>query len=128
MAKLLLEELCRKSLGWDEAIPHVLSKQWACWLEDLYKVAEFKINRCVKPEDFGNPVTVQLHHFSDAGEVGYGTVPSLRLERDNKVHVAFILRMARVAPLKQTTIPCLELIAAVLERNCNLSMRSSAQQ
>lgn len=46
MAKLLLQELCRKSLGWDEAIPRVLSKQWACWVEDLHKVAEFKINPC----------------------------------------------------------------------------------
>lgn len=90
-------------------------------------MAEFKINRCVKPKDFGNPVTVQLYHFSDAGEVGYGTVSSLRLERDNKVHVAFILRMARVAPLKQTTIPCLELIAAVLAIGVDSMLRKELQ-
>ncbi|KAK0135655.1 hypothetical protein N1851_028490 [Merluccius polli] len=71
MAKMLLQELCRKNLGWDEAIPHFLSKQWADWLEDLQKVAEFKIDHCIKPKDFSNPVTAQLHHFSDASEVGY---------------------------------------------------------
>lgn len=114
MAKLLLQELCKRNFGWDEDIPHVLAKQWAGWLEDLHKVAKFKIDRCIKPNDFGNPVTVQLHHFSDASEVGYGAVSYLRLERDNKVHVAFMMGKARVAPLKQTTIPRLELTAAVL--------------
>lgn len=91
MAKLLLQELCKRNLGWDKDIPHVLAKQWAGWLEDLHKVAKFKIDRCIKPNDFGNPVTVQLHHFSDASEVGYGAVSYLRLERDNKVHVAFMM-------------------------------------
>ena len=38
----------------------------------------------------------------------------LRLEKDHKVHVAFLLGKARFAPLKQTTIPQLELMAAFL--------------
>ena len=113
-AKLLLEDLCRRGLGWDEAIPHSLAKKWIEWLEDLQKMAEFNVDRCIKPRDFGNPDTAQLHHFSDASQVGYGTVSYLRLERDDRVQVAFLLGKARVAPLKQTTIPRLELTAAVL--------------
>ncbi|XP_053274096.1 uncharacterized protein LOC128436341 [Pleuronectes platessa] len=113
-AKLLLQELCRRSLGWDEAIPHSLSKKWFEWLEDLQKVAEFNVDRCMKPRDFGDPATAQLHHFSDASQVGYGTVSYLRLEKDDSVQVSFLLGKARVAPLKQTTIPRLELTAAVL--------------
>lgn len=104
-AKLLLQELCRRNLGWDEAIPHSFSKQWSDWLQELQKVAEFKVDRCLKPKDFVDPVTAQLHHFSDASEVGYGTASYLRLEKAHKVHVAFLLGKARVAPLKQTTIP-----------------------
>ncbi|XP_078032247.1 uncharacterized protein LOC144467474 [Epinephelus lanceolatus] len=113
-AKLLLQELCRRRLGWDEVIPHSLSKKWFEWLEDLQKVAEFNVDRCVKPRDFGDPATVQLHHFSDPSQVGYGTVSYLRLEKDDRVQVAFLLGKARVAPLKQTTIPRLELTASVL--------------
>ncbi|XP_059184653.1 uncharacterized protein LOC131967729 [Centropristis striata] len=113
-AKLLLQELCRRNLGWDEAISPSFSKQWSDWLEDLQKVAEFKVERCIRPRDFGDPVTAQLHHFSDASQVGYGTVSYLRLEKDHRVNVAFLFGKARVAPLKQTTIPRLELTAAVL--------------
>ncbi|XP_045905970.1 uncharacterized protein LOC123971296 [Micropterus dolomieu] len=127
MAKLLLQELCKRNLGWDEVIPHVLTKQWAGWLEDLHKVARFKIDRCIKPNDFGNPLTIQLHHFSDASEVGYGAVSYLRLERDNKVHVAFMMGKARVAPLKQTTIPRLELTAAVLAVRVDRMLRKELQ-
>lgn len=76
-------------------------------------MSEFQVERCIKPADFCL-VTAQLHHFSDASQVGYGTVSYLRFENGDKVHLAFLLGKARVAPLKQTTIPRLELTAAVL--------------
>ncbi|XP_029974911.1 uncharacterized protein LOC115408346 [Salarias fasciatus] len=113
-AKLLLQELCRRNQGWDEAITESFGKTWADWLEDLHRVAEFEVNCCFKPRDFGDHVVAQLHHFSDASEVGYGTASYLRLESDGEVHVSFLLGKGRVAPLKQTTIPRLELTAAVL--------------
>lgn len=91
-----------------------MPKQWSEWLQDLRKMDHFKVEQCIKPRDFGVPVSAQLRHFSDASQVGYGTVSYLRLEKDQKIQVAFILGKARVAPLKQTTIPRLELTAAVL--------------
>lgn len=47
---------------------------------------------------------------------GYGAVSYLRLENNNKevLHVAFRIGKPSVAPLKQMTIPRMELIAAVL--------------
>ena len=51
----------------------------------------------------------------DASDHGYGTVSYVRLENQDKaIHLAFILGKARVVSLKQKTIPCLELTAAVL--------------
>nr|XP_057925588.1 uncharacterized protein LOC131127575 isoform X1 [Doryrhamphus excisus]XP_057925589.1 uncharacterized protein LOC131127575 isoform X1 [Doryrhamphus excisus] len=113
-AKLLLQELCRRNLGWDEAIMEFSRKKWSNWLEDLQKVAEFEVDRCFKPREFGDHVVAQLHHFSDASEVGYGTASYLRLQTNGKVYVSFLLGKGRVAPLKQMTIPRLELVAAVL--------------
>lgn len=114
-AKLILQELCKRRYAWDEDIPPYFSQQWSEWLKDLEKIAEFKVHRCFKPTDFGKPIKAQLHHFSDASQDGYGTVSYLRLENDDgRLHDAFLLAKARVAPLKQSTIPRMELTAAVL--------------
>lgn len=113
-AKLMLQELCRRNLKWDEQIPSLFAKHWSDWLSDLQRIKDFKVDRCLKPTVFGTSVAVQLHHFSDASEVGYGTASYLRLTEGEKVHVSFLVGKARVAPLKQITIPRLELTAAVL--------------
>ena len=60
-------------------------------------------------------IDVQLHHFSDASSGGYGCVSYLRSKDvDNKVDCALVMGKSRVAPIKPTTIPRLELTAAVV--------------
>lgn len=113
-AKLLLQELCRMNLKWDESVPDVFSKHWSEWLSQLQQMSGFKVERCIKSKSFGTQVKAELHHFSDASQTAYGTVSYLRLESSDGVHIAFLTGKARVAPLKQVTIPRLELAAAVL--------------
>ena len=115
LAKFMLQDLCKRKYGWDEKIPQSFSQRWSVWQQGLEKIGEFKADRCFKPKGFGNLVNAELHHFSDASQEGYGTVSFLRLKNtDNQLHVAFIFGKARVAPLKQVTIPRMELTAAVL--------------
>ena len=73
-AKIMLQELCRRNLGWDEATPQDILQQWTRWMEDLDMLSEFKVERCIKPKGFGHPIHAQLHHFSDASEAGYGVI------------------------------------------------------
>lgn len=114
-AKQILQKLCLKRCGWDEVIPEELSKPWQRWITELSQLDRFEVDRCVKPESFGSVKTVQLHHFCDASEAGYGMVSYLSLTNSNgDIHVAFILAKSRVTPLKQMTIPRLELAAATL--------------
>lgn len=127
-AKLIMQELCRKNLGWDENIPQTVSQWWTVWLADLKKMTEFRVDRCMKPASFGQIINAQLHHFSDASESGYGTVSYLRLENNDKeVHVAFMMGKARVSPLKQVMIPRLELTAAVLAVKVDRMLRNELQ-
>ncbi|XP_049918294.1 uncharacterized protein LOC126401218, partial [Epinephelus moara] len=127
-AKLILQDLCRRSNGWDDQIPSAPQQQWMKLLQDLEKVTTFSIHRCLKPPDFGQPTHGQLHHFSDASESGYGTVTYLRLQNNsNIIHVSFMLCKARVAPLKQVTIPRLELTAAVLAVRVDTMLRAELQ-
>ncbi|KAG1936405.1 hypothetical protein F2P79_018737 [Pimephales promelas] len=114
-AKKILQDLCRKDLGWDDLIPDLSAQEWRGWLKELWQLEKFEVDRCLKPMDFGEVISAQLHHFADACESGYGTVTYLLLNNiERKVHCTFIMGKARVAPLKTITIPRMELTAAMV--------------
>ncbi|XP_039548042.1 uncharacterized protein LOC120493481 [Pimephales promelas] len=114
-AKRILQDLCRKDLGWDDLIPDLSAQEWRGWLKELWQLEKFEVDRCLKPMDFGEVISAQLHHFADACESGYGTVTYLLLNNiERKVHCTFIMGKARVAPLKTITIPRMELTAAMV--------------
>lgn len=111
--KRLFQELCRQGLGWDDPMPQEIEEQWGRWLADLPTLKSLHIPRCLQPPDF-DIATAQLHHFADASEYAYGAVSYIRLvSSSGQVHCTFMLSKARLAPLKSTTIPRLELAAAV---------------
>ena len=56
---------------------------------------------------------VQLYVFADASEMGLCVVAYLRFEKDYKVRVSSVMGKTRVAPIKITTIPQLELQATL---------------
>jgi len=85
------------------------------WLTDLDKLSELRLNRCFKPPAFGPINAAQIHNFSDASQDGYGVVSYLLLTNDRgEKHVSFLMGKSRVAPLKQITIPRMELTAAMV--------------
>ena len=53
--------------------------RWEQWRNELLLLESPKIPRCYKPEEFGDPKVVELHHFSDASQAGYGQCSYLRL-------------------------------------------------
>lgn len=127
-AKIMLQELCRRNYGWDETVPQELLHRWTRWIEELEMLSNFEINRCIKPKDFGTAIHAELHHFSDASELGYGAVTYLRIQNSkNVIHVAFVMGKARVTPLKTVTIPRLELTAAVLAVRMDLMLKKELQ-
>ena len=59
--------------------------------------------------------TRQLHIFSDASSVGYGSVVYQRLcNKEGRIHCSFLIGKTRLAPVKMVTIPRLELTAATV--------------
>ncbi|XP_033220998.1 uncharacterized protein LOC117175397 [Belonocnema kinseyi] len=62
-----------------------------------------------------NPFNVQLHGSCDASEKAYGACIYIRSTDNQGVHhISLICSKSRVAPLKQITLPKLELCAATL--------------
>ncbi|PIK54008.1 hypothetical protein BSL78_09093 [Apostichopus japonicus] len=70
-AKMLLQDICRKGLGWDEPIDDASLQIWQRWLCELERLKEWGVQRCVKSDLFAEVVDRQLHVFSDASDTGY---------------------------------------------------------
>ncbi|XP_028417119.1 uncharacterized protein LOC114541385 [Dendronephthya gigantea] len=114
-AKLILQDLCREKLGWDDKISDVYMKRWQAWLEDLPKLEQLAVDRCFKPAELGEISDTQLHHFADASQHGYGAVTYLKVkDKDGQVKRSFVMGKSRLAPIKPVTIPRMELSAAVV--------------
>jgi len=119
-AKILLQDLCRKGLDWDSEISVDDCTRWQTWLSDLPKLGQFSFKRCIKPQGFDNIVSTQIHHFSDSSESAYGCASYVRYKNsDGQLHCSLLFGKSRLVPLKQITIPRLELATAAL------SVRSS---
>ena len=113
--KLILQQLCADQKGWDDELSSEQRMSWEKWRTNLPKLELIKVNRCIKPSGFGNVTKVSLHHFSDASEITYGQVSYIRVENtDGMISTTFLMGKSRVAPMKQTTIPRLELTAALV--------------
>ena len=112
-AKVLLQDLCRLKLGWDDQIPDAHLKRWNRWCEELQELREFNVPRSVTPEC--DVLSCQLHMFGDASESGYGAVGYIRVvDSTGTVSTSLLMSKARVAPLKTCSIPRLELASATL--------------
>ena len=110
-AKMLLQELCRQKMGWDEKINESLDRQWKLWLDTLDEISEVTIDCCFIPDFLGKPYRAELHHFSDASERGYSVVSYLRVVDTNDCTFCNIARgKSRVTPLKTVSIPRLALL------------------
>lgn len=115
VAKQLLQQLCADNLGWDDSLPDNVKVKWESWYKGLACLESLRIDRCLKPKDFGDVASVELHHFSDASTFGYGQCSYIRfVGKNGSVHCSFVMGKSRVVPLKPITIPRLELTAALL--------------
>ena len=123
IGKMILQEMCRGGICWDEPLPEGLYPRWERWCSDFANLKDIHIPRCYKPKDFGRVISTELHHFSDASMNGYGQCSYLRLIGESHVHCSLICGKARVAPTKVVTIPRLELTAAVVSAKMSSILR-----
>ncbi|CAC5416723.1 unnamed protein product [Mytilus coruscus] len=61
--KRILQGMCQNGVGWDDMLPNSMSSEWQSWIDDIPNPQYVKIPRCLKPADFGQPTSIELHHF-----------------------------------------------------------------
>ena len=111
--KVLFQDLWQLKVGWDEKLPQSYLQQHQAWRDELPLLSDIQLPRSYfLPEEH---LTVQLHGFSDASEKAYGAVVYVRATyKTHSPTCRLVTAKSKVAPLKQRTIPELELCGAVL--------------
>ncbi|XP_077262598.1 uncharacterized protein LOC143897666 [Temnothorax americanus] len=112
-AKILFQSTWLLGIEWDEPLPEKDVQNWRAFQSDLPSLEAIRVPRWLTSGDEG--CRLKLHGFADASERAYAAVIYLRVERgDGEVEVRLLEAKTKVAPLKQMTLPRLELSAATL--------------
>ena len=118
--KMLLRSMSthlkNRQLGeWDELLPDQHHPAWKEWCQSLSSLQDLKIPRCYTTASLTDANRTELHVFWDASIHGIAAVCYLKSTHpDGKINVSFVFGKAKLAPSHATTIPRLELCAAVL--------------
>ena len=106
--KILFQELWKMGIGWEEELPQAVLQAHQTWRDELSSLSDVHVPRpYFLPEE---ALTVQLHGFSDASEKAFGAVIYVRTTyRHSNPTCILVTAKSKVAPLKQRTIPELEL-------------------
>ena len=112
-AKISMQELWQIGLDWDDELPDDVQERWIQLFKEMQELDKIGFKRCLVPSESSElPV---LCVFSDASQEAFGACAYIRQRRNEDTYsVNFVAAKSRVAPLKQLTIPRLELQAAVL--------------
>lgn len=111
-AKILLQEIWRSRVTWDEPIGADEQDKWWLWVKLLPAISNVRIPRCYG--FLSSCANVQMHVFVDASINAYAALVYLRAEEGEIIKCSLVASKTRVAPLKPVSIPKLELLAAVL--------------
>lgn len=109
-AKLIIKEAHRQKIGWKELIPADIEHDWSDWLSQLPALAKVTFDRKVRLKE-----DTELHVFTDASRKGMGVSVYLRNRiGDGAWEARLFAAKSKVAPMKEETIPRLELSAALI--------------
>lgn len=116
-AKLMIQELWREKIDWDEPVPQKIYDDFMKLRSDLNKLKDVEIPRCYEAEaDF------QLIGMCDASGRAYGAAIYVKYGKT----VRLIASKSRVSPIKvELTLPKLELMGALLLAELFLAVLST---
>jgi len=107
--KVFLQQLWALKLSWDTPLPPEMQEKWIQFYASLKSLEQLLIPRHVP---FSNSDSVQLHGFCDASQNAYGACIYIlsTITGQSQLYCS----KSRVAPLRASTIPWLELCGALL--------------
>ena len=112
--KILFQQICLTRADWDSELQGDYRKTYLKLLSELKTLNSIRIPRALYKND-SDPVSSQIHGFSDAFEAAFAGAVYLRTEfKNGEIDVRQVASKTKVAPLARQTIPRLELLGAGL--------------
>lgn len=115
--RILMRDIWKENLNWDDPLNDKLFEVFRHWLTQINEIKNIRIPRWYfrnAPVGTQNE-TLDLHVFCDASPSAYTAVAYWRrVSSDGCVTLSFIAAKSKVAPIKSTSIPRLELQGALL--------------
>ena len=123
--KILFQTLCKEGSRWDDLLQQKELEIWKSLLGEFKTITNLRVPRCYFPV-YKTPVSIQLHGFSDASCQAYAAVLYIRsIFSDGSVDIQIVSSKSRVAPIKQQSIPRLELLGALILSRLSNSVLTS---
>ena len=114
-ARIMFQNVWNLKIDWDETIPQSVDKNFQKWIKGLACLRSWNIPRKLTVFDWKDIKVLEIHVFGDASPQAYGACAYLRAQSQRgQWNLSLAFARARVAPLKQITLPRLELLAALL--------------
>ncbi|XP_015115597.1 uncharacterized protein LOC107040164 [Diachasma alloeum] len=111
--KILLQDLWRLKLKWDDPLPDEYVQRWKTFRENLKDLDRVTVPRWLRIST--ETLNIHIHGFADASTVAMSAVVYIRAKTINdSTSTVLACAKTKVAPLKRMTIPRLELTAALL--------------
>ncbi|XP_055922824.1 uncharacterized protein LOC129953606, partial [Eupeodes corollae] len=109
--KIIMQNLWKEKLSWDEVVPEHLVDRWTLIHQDLHQLENLSIPRVM----WSDKNNYELHGFCDASLDAYAAVVYCRsVNPDESVSVSLVAAKTKVAPIKILSLPRLELCGALL--------------
>ena len=112
LAKLFIQDLWKAGLPWDAELPAELLNTWLIFRNSLQDISRLRI-----PRWLGIRVgsLVHLHGFCDASSKAYAAVVYVQtIDNNGTSRTVLVSAKSKIAPIKDVTIPRLELCGAHL--------------
>ena len=116
---MLLQSLWKKHLELDDAIDSEDVSVWSTISSDISGLSDVPFKRCIAMTDSHENMKYFLICFCDASSYAYAAATYLlQSSAVNESKVDLLFSKTRPAPLKEMTIPRLELMAVVIGVKC----------
>lgn len=89
--KILMQEICKHKLGWDQPLDGELQDRWTRLIQQLNEAPPVTLPRCCLQGPSSESKTYQLHGFCDASITAYTAVVYLVEEDEGNIYSHFIV-------------------------------------